>query len=223
MDRRRAADRHAVSAKVPSPPDSPPPPLPPTASSGAAGDLAPTVGHNLRRLRVKRGLSLDRLAQASGVSRGMLGQIEQGKSAPTINVLWKIARALNIPFSALIQEPVAGGTSLLRGDAARVLSSKDGRFTSRALFPYNQTRHVEFYQLGFAPGAIENAPPHPPGTVENLIVHAGMLEIELSGQVHRLRAGDAIHFVADVEHVYRSDQQDTTTAYLVMTYAREVG
>jgi transcriptional regulator with XRE-family HTH domain len=186
-------------------------------------DLAPAVGTNLRRLRVKRGLSLDRLAQASGVSRAMLGQIELGKSAPTINVLWKIARALNVTFSALIQTPAAGGTSVLRQTDARVLSSHDGRFTSRALFPFNQPRNVEFYRLGFAPGAIENAPPHPPGTVENLVVQEGTLEIELGGQLHRLGAGDAIQFVADVEHVYRNAQTHATTAYLVMTYAREVG
>jgi transcriptional regulator with XRE-family HTH domain len=186
-------------------------------------DIAPTVGTNLRHLRVKRGLSMERLAQASGVSRGMLGQIELGKSAPTINVLWKIARALNVTFSALIQSPVAGGTSVLRNTDARLLSSKDGRFTSRALFPFNQPRHLEFYLLGFAPGTVENAPPHPPGTVENLVVHEGALEIEIGGQVHRLRAGDAIQFVADMEHVYRNREAATATAYLVMTYAREVG
>src|SRR5579862_6217666 len=66
-------------------------------------DLTPEVGPNLRRMRVHRGLSLERLAHASGVSRAMLCQIELGQSAPTINVLWKIARALNVPFSALIR------------------------------------------------------------------------------------------------------------------------
>ena len=60
------------------------------ASSSAepeeATDLAPVVGANLRRLRTKRGLSLEKLSQLSGVSRAMLGQIELGQSAPTINV-----------------------------------------------------------------------------------------------------------------------------------------
>jgi transcriptional regulator with XRE-family HTH domain len=186
-------------------------------------DLAPTVGANLRRLRVKRGLSLERLAQASGVSRGMLGQIELGKSAPTINVLWKIARTLNVTFSTLTHTPVAGGTTILRRGDARLLSSRDGRFTSRALFPFHQTRHTEFYLLGFAPGTEENAPAHPPGTVENLVVHEGSLEIEAEGKVHRLAAGDAIQFVADAEHAYRNREDAPATAYLVMTYAREVG
>jgi transcriptional regulator with XRE-family HTH domain len=166
---------------------------------------------------------MDRLSHASGVSRGMLGQIELGKSVPTINVLWKIARALNVTFSALIQTPAAGGTTILRNAEAKLLSSKDGRFTSRALFPFDEPRHVEFYLLGFAQGTVENAPPHPPGTVENLIVQDGAVEIEVHDKVYRLTAGDAIQFVADVKHVYRNLRESAATAYLVMTYAREVG
>ena len=74
----------------------------PTAEPpGESTDLAPVVGKNLKRLRTERGLSLERLAQSSGVSRAMLGQVELGQSAPTINVLWKMARALDVPFSAL--------------------------------------------------------------------------------------------------------------------------
>ena len=72
------------------------------AAAGRRATSRPVVGANLRRLRNQRGLSLERLAQISGVSRAMLGQIELGQSAPTINVLWKIASALEVPFSALI-------------------------------------------------------------------------------------------------------------------------
>jgi DNA-binding XRE family transcriptional regulator len=86
---------------------------PPIASSaleaGEATDLAPIVGSNLRRLRTRRGLSLEKLSQLSGVSRAMLGQIELGQSAPTINVLWKIARALEVTFSALISSRTQSG------------------------------------------------------------------------------------------------------------------
>ena len=67
-------------------------------------ELASRVGNNLRRLRTKRGHSLERLAKLSGVSRAMLGQIELGRSVPTIALLWKVARALEVPFSALTSD-----------------------------------------------------------------------------------------------------------------------
>src|SRR5512135_2518691 len=106
------------------------------AHGAASADLAPVVGGNLRRLRVKRGLSLEKLSRLSGVSRAMLGQVELGQSAPTINVLWKISTALGVPFSALIGSKAAGGVTVLRSEQAKVLSSHDGRYRSRALFPF---------------------------------------------------------------------------------------
>jgi transcriptional regulator with XRE-family HTH domain len=80
--------------------------------------------------------TLERLARASGVSRAMLGQIELGQSTPTINVLWKIARALGVPFSALITSRSAGRTTVMSAARAKVLTSHDGAFSSRALFPF---------------------------------------------------------------------------------------
>jgi transcriptional regulator with XRE-family HTH domain len=194
-----------------------------TAPEEASQDLAPVVGGNLRRLRVQRGLSLERLAKASGVSRAMLGQIELGKSAPTINVLWKIARALEIPFSALIRDQRVGGTVVLPRDRAKKLMSHDGSFTSRALFPFNVPRNVEFYELRLTAHAVEKADAHPPGTVENLVVSQGTLELAIGKDRHVLSAGDAILFEADVPHVYRNPGEGELLMYLVMTYAASMG
>ncbi len=188
------------------------------ASPDASPDLTPVVGANLRRLRTKRGLSLERLSRASGVSRGMLGQIELGQSTPTINVLWKIARALGVAFSALISEHGASGPTVLRGSTARVLASHDGAFVSRALFPIDRPRDVEFYELRLAPASVEKAEPHPPGTKENLVVLDGRLGMVIAGARHDLAAGDAILFDADVAHEYWNAGPETLRMYLVMTY-----
>jgi len=186
-------------------------------------DLGHTVGHNLRRLRTRRGLSLDRLAKASGVSRAMLGQIELGRSVPTINLLWKIARALDVPFTALMRSGASVGTTVLRASHSKVLASHDGRFTSRALFPFDGERRVEFYELGLAVGASEHADAHAPGTTEMLVVHQGTVEITTGGESHRLRQGDSIQFEGDVPHIYRNVGEAEATMYLVMTYADPVG
>jgi transcriptional regulator with XRE-family HTH domain len=199
----------------------------PVQSSAAAQadttDLAPVVGTNLRRLRTRRGLSLERLAQISGVSRAMLGQIELGQSAPTINVLWKIARALEVTFSALISARTQTGAMVLRSTDSKILTSKDRTFSSRALFPFDEPRRVEFYELRLGAGAVEEADPHPPGTSENLVVTAGTLEIDAAGDTHRLETGDSILFEADTPHAYRNPGRVETVMYLVMTYAEEVG
>ncbi len=186
-------------------------------------DLAPVVGRNLKRLRTERGLSLEKLSQASGVSRAMLGQVELGQSAPTINVLWKMARALDVPFSALIASTPTTGARVLRAEAAKRLMSSDGSFASRALFPFDQPRRVEFYELKLAPRGVEKADAHAPGTVENLVVSKGQVEVVVDGEAHTLEAGDAIVFDADLPHEYRNASAGDAVMYLVMTYAEEVG
>ncbi len=194
------------------------------AVEGVAADLAPVVGQNLRRLRTERGLSLEGLAKVSGVSRAMLGQIELGHSAPTINVLWKIARALDLPFSALISLPKeAGGTKVIQAAKTKRLTSIDGSFSSRALFPYDEPRRVEFYELTLSPGGVENAEPHAAGTRENLVVVDGEVEIVIGGAVHKLGKGDAILFEADVAHAYQNRGTRDALMYLVMTYAETIG
>jgi DNA-binding XRE family transcriptional regulator len=89
------------------------------AGDGSA-ELPTIVGKNLRRLRTRRGHSLERLAKLSGVSRAMLGQIETGKSTPTISLLWKVATALDVPFANLLAAQTARGTVVLKRDDAKV-------------------------------------------------------------------------------------------------------
>lgn len=194
----------------------------PAASNETAADLTPIVGANLRRLRVKRGLSLERLARASGVSRAMLGQIELGHSTPTINVVWKIARALDVSFSTLISERSASRTALILRQRAKLLTSQDGSFTSRALFPFDEPRKIEFYELTLAAGSVEEADPHPAGTTENLVVTSGQLLLSVGKDQHQLGIGDAIFFEADVAHAYRNPGAQPARMYLVMSYANRV-
>jgi mannose-6-phosphate isomerase-like protein (cupin superfamily) len=151
----------------------------------------------------------------------MLGQIELGQSAPTINVLWKVARALDVSFSALIGggNKVASAVLMPRAQA-KVLTSYDGTFCSRALFPSSgERRNVEFYELRLSGGRCEKAEPHSVGTTENLIVAAGKLELVTAGERFVLNKGDAIFFNADVPHEYHNPGDVESVMYLVMTYA----
>jgi transcriptional regulator with XRE-family HTH domain len=193
--------------------------LPSEPPAGNETDLTPVVGANLRRLRVKRGLSLERLARLSGVSRAMLGQIELGQSTPTINLLWKISRALEVPFSMLVTTAASPVATVMRAEGAKLLTSADGTFTSRALSPFNAPRNVEFYELRLAHAGAEHAEAHAPGTTENLVVARGQIEIQIGKSKHRLERGDSILFDADVAHSYVNVGHQEALLYLVMTYA----
>jgi len=128
-----------------------------------------------------------------------------------------------VPFSGLIGQRQAGGVVVLRGENAKTLTNHDGTYSSRALFPFDEPRRVEFYELHLASHGEEKADAHPPGTVENLVVSQGAVEIEVEGARHALGRGDAIVFEADSPHVYRNPSTEETVMFLVMTYAETVG
>jgi transcriptional regulator with XRE-family HTH domain len=181
--------------------------------------VLPLVAKNLRRLRTNKGFSLERLARASGVSRAMLSQIELSRSAPTINTLWRIASALGTPFSALLGASEELQPVVLRSEGAARLSSADGSFVSRPLFPFGQgPRKSEFYELRLAGLGREHAVAHPPGAVENLVVASGRLLLEVGDARYALGNGDAIVFQADVAHSYVNPDAHECVMFLVMTY-----
>jgi transcriptional regulator with XRE-family HTH domain len=186
-------------------------------------NLGLVVGLNVKRLRARRSLSLEALARLSGVSRAMLGQIETGRSVPTINVVWKIARAFAVPFSNLIATAHADRIRVFPAKGAKLLTSASGAFSSRALFPFDGERRTEFYELRLKAAGVEEAEPHALGTMENLVVVSGTLEIEIGGETRQLGPGDAILFQADQPHVYRNSGTADALAYLVMTYVEPTG
>lgn len=202
----------------------PPSDTTPDASAEAESELVSdpeldaVIATNVRELRTQRGYSLDVLAGLTGVGRQTLGQIELGRTVPSVATLWKIATALEIPFSTLIARPTTAATQILRKASAKRLVSADGRFSSRALFPPDQHGKTEFYELWLAGHGREDAEAHAPGTRENLVVTAGRLVLELRGERHELGAGDAIVFVADAPHAYVNPASEECWMNLVMTY-----
>lgn len=188
-----------------------------------ADEITVGTGQNLRRLRTRRGYSLDRLAKISGVSRAMLGQIETGKSSPTLSILAKIASALDVPCATLIVDREETSVICMTRAKAKVLSSSEGKFQTRALFPFEGERKVEFYELRISPHHTESADAHRPGTIENLVVTQGTVEIIAGRQPPQiLGEGDAILFDADVPHVYRNMTSTEAVLYLVTTYPEEI-
>jgi rhodanese-related sulfurtransferase/transcriptional regulator with XRE-family HTH domain len=189
------------------------------AAEDAVPELDALVGANLKELRTKRGYTLDVLAGLSGVGRQTLGQIELGRTVPSLGTLWKITSALEAPFSSLLARPGSGERVVFRSANAKRIVSTDGRFSSRALFVPDAGSTFEFYELWLAGHGREDAEPHARGTRENLVVTAGRLVLEIGKERFELAKGDAIAFTADAPHSYVNPSSDECWMSLVMTYA----
>lgn len=182
-------------------------------------ELSRIVGENLKRLRAEQGLSLDSLARASGVSKSRLGQIERGEANPSISTVWQIAHALKVEFSTLVTFPTADSVVVRQEDLAPILED-EGRCRDFALFPFDPALGFECYTLELDSGGCLTAEAHPAGTRETITVYAGQLTIAVGDQVHELRAGDAIRFLADVSHEYRNAGESVAVANMVLAYPK---
>jgi XRE family transcriptional regulator, regulator of sulfur utilization len=191
---------------------------PPGDDVGAA-DLGRRIAANMRDRRKSRGMSLDELSHASGVSRAALSQIETCKSNPTLGVLWKIAVGFGIPFSELLGED-RDSVSILRRSDTQVLRAADGKFESRPLTPAGTSPLVELYELRLAARSSHASEPHAAGTREVLVVLAGQLRMRVNDAAYDLAAGDSVSFAADQAHVYENPAASEGRYHNLILYAR---
>jgi transcriptional regulator with XRE-family HTH domain len=191
-------------------------PIPPGDEVGAA-ELTARVAANLREQRRKRDMSLDQLAQRTGVSRAGLSQIETCKTNPSIGVLWKIASGLGIPFADLLGEKEQSISTLRRGDA-QVLRSTDRKFESRPLMPGSGAGPIEVYELLLAARARHGSDPHGPNTRELVVVLSGSLRMIVGDQSEELGAGDSMLFNANLPHVYENPGSSEARYHDIIIY-----
>jgi len=183
------------------------------------GSRLGSLGTRLRELRTARDLTLEQLSAMAAVSKAMLSQIEQGKVNPTVAVMLKIAGALELGISDLIDTPT-------RRHIIRVIPASDdsytflatGDCTIRTLSPLNMEKNIEFYRLSLEHGAELASEPHFPGTEEFLYVNKGRARVSIGEQAADLGRGDAIHYRADAPHCIANVGRGKVEAYMIVHY-----
>ena len=142
---------------------------------------APQIGPTLRRHRKNRNLTLEDLAELSGVSKSMLSQIERGRANPTLAVLWSLTRALKLDFADLLQgaaEHLEDETIEITSDAhTPEIRSADGLCRLRILSPPRLAGDVEWYKLEIAPSGMLDSASHAPGTQEHFTAFTNGFEV----------------------------------------------
>lgn len=185
----------------------------PAVSDGAVSTL---VGHNLRRLRKQHRWSLEELALYSGVSRAMLGQIEQGKSVPSIRTLWQAAQALGVSVSWFLESRQDSTVLLIKPaeDSATDLQPGDGEL--RALHMPTEGHRDEFYELRLAPGArLSLATPAKPRRI-NVALSEGLLEVLIEEASHQLGPREALQFEGTDALTWRNNGLTEAKAFVVI-------
>ncbi len=175
------------------------------------------IGERLKEIRAKRELSLDDVSKLTGVSKPMLGQIERGRSIPTITTLWKIATGLKAPLSSFLEEPQPEYAVVDPGKA-EVISEDGGRMRAYPLYPYDPIRAVEIFYIEFDAGCRHASDRHNDGVEEYILVLSGKLQLVLTEKEMILEEKQAIRFRADIPHAYQNPFGEPCTVYNIIFY-----
>jgi transcriptional regulator with XRE-family HTH domain len=189
------------------------------APAEPAESLHRDLGSRLKHLRAARSWSLEALANASGVSRSMLSQIEREQANPTLAVTLRIARAFGLSLGELLEAPGAGSAiTVIRADdhAFHYRSDKDCRI--RTLSPLNLEKDVEFYEIRLQPGGALRSSPHFEGTREFLTVQEGRVRVESAADVEELSPGSSASYRADVAHAIVNSGKGEAVVFLIVIY-----
>jgi transcriptional regulator with XRE-family HTH domain len=188
-------------------------------SAPPADPISRHLGGRVKHLRSARGWSLEALANASGVSRSMLSEIEREQANPTLAVTLRISRAFGLTLGELLELPgAASAVTVIRADdhAYHYRSDKDCRI--RTLSPLNLEKDVEFYEIRLQPGGALRSSPHFEGTREFLTLQRGRLRIESAGDKEELEAGDSASYRADVPHALINTGKTEAVSFLIVIY-----
>ncbi|WP_397452296.1 helix-turn-helix domain-containing protein [Pseudomonas sp. NA-150] len=160
------------------------------------------VSQNVRRLRNAADLSQSALAEKSGVSRRMLVAIEAGEKNVSLATLDRVAEALDVAFSDLIQAPDGRDPSRINEVAwAGLLPGSKAVLLAKA----TAKREVELWEFCLEPGEVYTSEADPDGWSEQVYVFEGCLSIGLEEGVQRVASNEFYMFPSNQVHTYRND------------------
>lgn len=183
-----------------------------------------TLGRKLRNRRTVRGMSLQQVAELSGISVGQLSGIERGVYSPTLGTLRRVCDALGMPWTWLF-DPVEGEAEedavVVRSDARRQLVLEANGITKEMLTP-DEATNIQMLRMVIEPGggwegAFSTARRRI--TARSGLVLSGTLELTLDDEVYRLGPGDSFGTDGRERIAFRSAGNESCEVVWVTTPA----
>ena len=163
------------------------------------GDLDQRIAERVRGLRAVRGLTLEALAERSGVSRSMISLIERGESSPTAALLDRLATGLEVPLASLFAVPASTGEPVARRADQREWRDPASGYVRRNVSPSGFASPIQIVEVAFPAGARVAFDTAPRGVRvhQQVWVLEGAIEVRVGDEDHELKRGDCLAFVLD--------------------------
>lgn len=170
------------------------------------------IGAHLRQLRVKRGLSLAKVASAVGISVGFLSALERSQMSASVGTLRKLAKFYKTNILEFF-DPAGSNSRLVAPGARKVLEAGPG--VRMELLAWGNTV-MEPHLFRVAPEAGSGESYTHEGE-EFLYILRGELLISLEEEEYRLRPGDSFYFESATPHSWKNPGRAETWILWVNT------
>jgi transcriptional regulator with XRE-family HTH domain len=169
-----------------------------------ADQLNGVIARRIALLRKGKQQSFDELAIRSGVSKGMLVQIEQGRANPSIATLCRLAAGLGVSVADLISagDESRSPVQVVAPDETRILWKGPKGGSAALLIGSDGPDMLELWNWTLQPGERYEARPHSVGTLELVHVQQGSLALQVDGVTHIIVTGASAFARTDRPHSY---------------------
>ncbi|QMU76191.1 helix-turn-helix domain-containing protein [Streptacidiphilus sp. PB12-B1b] len=179
--------------------------------------VAQALARNVRQFRTERALTLDALAARAGVSRGMLIQIEQARTNPSVGTVVRVADALGVSLARLLDYDQGPVVRLVPQEEAVTLWSTPQGSAAVLLAGVESPGPLELWHWSIRPGEGHDSDAHPAGATEIVRVDAGELLLVVDGVEHSVPAGTTVTYDAARPHGYRNPGTETARLTMVVS------
>ncbi len=184
-------------------------------------ELDRRLGARIKALRLASGLTLDQLAERSGVSRAMISRVERGESSPTAALLDRICVGLGIVLSVLFREETQA-SPLARRDEQPVWTDPGSGYVRRSVSPPGTGSAIEIVEVEMPPGGrvLLDAARATQRLDQQIWVLEGEMVVTLGEAAHRLATGDCLQMLLDGAIAYHNPGA-TPARYAVVLTGRD--
>jgi transcriptional regulator with XRE-family HTH domain len=169
------------------------------------------VGARLRSLRRERGLTIEQVAAATGLTKGFISQLERDTTTPSLSSLARICDALGVRMADVFHGPAPELVRLIRKGERQAVQWNPNHF----LLSPPQERRLQAIESHIPPGGNAGDEAYSfPGDIEFVYVMAGTLELRVGDETYRLEPGDVLTYPLREPHTWANPSESETAVVL---------